>query len=569
MDTKQYFVLDYDFNLLPPSERNFPYELWEAVSGLFILVIDEKDAASVRGYVAKYPYIPKIYGIADITNDMNEAVDQQYTQVLAESGILQVQEEPLALSGQGVIIAIIDTGIQYEEAAFRYENGDTRILSIWDQTLEGEQYASPEGFAYGSEFDEQKLNQALKSDNPLAEVPTYDTSGHGSALAAIAAAGVQEDGSRGAAYLARFVIVKLRRAPEYLTSYYGVAGDEVCFADFDILMALRYVTQFQKPFEKPLVILLGMQTNQGSHTGDALLPVALGQIGKVRNQVVVVPAGNEGEAAGHYHGVIDETNRNGEVCELLIGEGEEKIVMELWGKPPALFSVGISSPAGEQIGNMLYRPGQSVRYEFLYSQTIVMIDYVATDQTSGQELIVIGLEKPIPGIWQIHVMPYGTYQEGVFDIWLPIRQFLKGDTRFLRPEPETTITEPAGGSGVISVGAYLSSNGRFYQKSSRGFLSDGEIKPDLVAPGDYVSAQFGLRTGTSYAAALLAGAGALFLEWSVVRGNERFVNTAVFKNILIRGATRNRYPFYPNPLYGYGEMNLEKSFDLLAGIRLF
>lgn len=567
MEQKLFYILDYDFNLLPEALRDFPYELWPVLDGLYLLAIAQEDAKNVTAYIDKYPYIPKIYGPSEITDDIKSALGAFSFEPYAVSGILRMQEEPLALTGAGVLLAIIDSGIQYDLPAFRDENGQTRIVSLWDQTLEGDKGTRTEGVPYGRVFPEDEINEALKNNNPYEIIPSNDTSGHGTIVASVAAASRQADGERGAAYGCRFVVVKLRRAPAYLTEYYGIENDIECYAEHDILMALQYVQQFQKSFNTPLVILNTLVSSQGNHTGMSLLPIMLGRIGQLRNQIVVAAAGNEGEAAGHYEGRFGGSNEpGGQIVELLVGEGEESFVMEIWGRPPAVFSVGLVSPAGEQVGSAPYRPGQSYRYAFLYSQTVATIDYVATDQASGQELILIRLEKPLAGIWQIRVIPYVSYQESIFDIWLPIRTFLAGDTRFLRPNPEITITDPACGVGVISVGAYQSDTGSFYQKSGRGYTSDGAIKPDLIAPGVNISTPFGSRSGTSLAAAIVAGACAQYLEWAVIRKNDMFVNTAVVKNALIRGAARSDSPVYPNPLYGYGKLDLEKTFELIAGI---
>lgn len=561
-----YFVLDYDFNLLPEAMRDFPYQLTSVGNGLYILQISEEYLPGVQEYLLKYPYVPKVYGLCEITGDMNTVNDIYALEPLASSGILRLQDGLLQLTGTGVLVAVIDTGIQYDLPAFRDENGMSRIVAIWDQTVELDSIEPPTGFTYGTEFTRENLNQALTYDDPYEIVPSRDVSGHGSAMAYIAAGSKSENQNRGAAYGSELLVVKLRRAPKYLMDYYGIPDQEECYADQDILMALKYVQTFQRAFNKPLVILLGLASTQGSHNGHSFLPDALSDIGSARNQVVVAAAGNEGEAAGHFHGeVTQQEYENGTMVELLVAQGEKSFVFEVWAKPPALFSIGVASPAGEQIANVPYRPRQSFRYTFLYSMTTITIDYLSSDQTNGRELILVRLDEPLAGIWQIHIYGYGLKQEGTFDIWLPNERFLHGDTRFLRPNPDTTITEPAGGRNVISVGAYQSGNGSFYQKSGRGFLSDGVIKPDLLAPGVSIWTPLGTKSGTSMAAAICAGACAQYMEWGVVRKNDLFVNSQVLRNVLVRGAKREDYDVYPNPLYGYGKLDLSRSFDLLAG----
>lgn len=97
------------------------------------------------------------------------------------SGITQVLNQPfLNLDGSGVILGFVDTGIDYTENAFRFEDGSTKILNIWDQTIDGER---PDYLYFGATYDKAQIDVALKSDNPLALVPTTDEDGHGTFLA--------------------------------------------------------------------------------------------------------------------------------------------------------------------------------------------------------------------------------------------------------------------------------------------------------------------------------------------------------------------------------------------------
>lgn len=95
---------------------------------------------------------------------------------------------------------------------------------------------------------------------------------------------------------------------------------------------------------------------------------------------------------------------------------------------------------------------------------------------------------------------------GRYNAWLPLKQFLSGDTYFLNSNPSTTLTEPGAAERVISVGAYNHITDASYVASGRGYTATGLIKPDFVAPGvDVYGVRAGggytTRTGTSVAAA--------------------------------------------------------------------
>ena len=188
------------------------------------------------------------------------------------------------------------------------------------------------------------------------------------------------------------------------------------------------------------------------------------------------------------------------------------------------------------------------------------------EQGSGEELIFFRFLAPTPGIWTIQVTISESNGESSFHIWLPITQFLQSDTYFLRPSPYITLTEPANIREVISVTTYNDTNGSFWADSGRGFTRLGRIKPDLCSPGVNISTVFGKETGSSLAAALTAGAAALFMEWAVVEGNRPQVESRELKNYLIRGADRSPEIDYPSREWGYGKLDIAGTFDVLAGV---
>lgn len=488
----------------------------------------------------RYQYLPKCYGLL------------QDVSALTEAGILGVTGPPLELTGRNVLVGVLDTGIRYRLPEFRRSDGSTRILSIWDQT--NQQGNPPEGFVFGSEYTEEEINANLESGT---ENLVTDEIGHGTKVAGVIGGYDRESGYLGAAPNVTFVIVKLKQAKAYLRNFYQIPFDVPCYQETDIMMALQYLEQIAKRENKPLVTCVALGTNLGAHDGTSVLNRYLNELGSGRSRCVVVGGGNEGNAAGHYEGTQTEE------VELLVGQGEEGFWLELWGKAPGVYTVSIVSPGGETISEIPYRLGQNEEYSFIYSATRIQVAYIPVELGSGQQLIAMRFREPLPGIWKIRVYQRGS---GGFHMWLPMRQFLKGDTQFLRPNPYSTLTEPAYSREVLAVSTYNSTDGSFYLNSGRGFATDGFITPALAAPGVAIATPLITDTGSSMSAALMAGAAACFMQWAVIEENDILVNTNSVKNYLIRGANRRADLVYPSREWGYGTLNLEGVFEVLAGL---
>ena len=148
--------------------------------------------------------------------------------------------------GRGTLIGIVDTGIDYTNPLFRYQDGSTRIAGLWDQSIPtGEDVIPPgvpayyelSGASYGTEFTREQINQALASDSPLDLVPSTDTNGHGTFLAGIAAGGsLPEQDFTGAAPECEIIVVKLKQAKRYLREFYLVSQDADAYQENDIMM---------------------------------------------------------------------------------------------------------------------------------------------------------------------------------------------------------------------------------------------------------------------------------------------------------------------------------------------
>ncbi len=461
-------------------------------------------------------------------------------------------------------------GIDYQNPLFRNADGTTRIKAIWDQSIQTGM--PPENISYGTEYTEEVINQALKLEDSLTLVPSTDTNGHGTFAAGIIAGGLDEQQSfTGAAPMADIIVVKLKQAKQYLKDFYFIDSDEV-FQETDVMMALYYLKRQALRRNQPISIYMGLGTNSGDHGGYGALNQYMDRINDSVGAVISVPVGNEGNARHHYSGVVDDIQEY-QTVEVNVGANEPGFIMELWGEAPNLYAIGLETPYGEVVEQVPPRFQTTQRLNFFLEQTIIEVAYVLVEDLSGKQMIFLRIQDPTEGIWRFRIYGTGTIQNA-FNIWLPIRGFVSDNTYFLSPDPGTTLTEPATAGSPICATAYNHLTNSLYFEAGRGYTSEGGIKPDLAAPGVNVYGPaiatapgqpygYTRRSGTSIAAAHTAGAAALLLEWAESRININRMNGIQAKRYLIRGADRNPELNYPNPLWGFGTLNLYGTFEKL------
>lgn len=559
-------LADYDVMLKYGEVEGADYCYQKIDDELYVVYSSKTDVPSYDISLVRYESIPKCFGLMSEVEQAQMDIGRGGFNFnpLIESGIIKTNEPPLSLTGQGVIVAFIDTGIRYDLEVFRNEDGSSRILAIWDQTIQTGN--PPEGFYYGTEYKKEQIDQALSSDRPYEVIPSRDELGHGTKMASVAAGSNLggENSFQGAAYDASLVVVKLKPAKQSLRDYFLIPPEAICYSETDILLAFEYVQQFYQAFKRPVVICLGVGTSLGDHAGNSYFSNYLNRVARKRNLGVVVCGGNEGNTAGHFAGEVTGLLENSyQDVEIKVGENEFGFTLALWGESPNVFTVEIRSPDGEEIPRINYRIGQINTYRFLYSPTIVNVEYVFIEQSSGQQLIFFKFEKPLSGIWTIRVYATTELEEANYNMWLPIKGFLRSDTYFISSSPDTTLTEPAYAENVISVSTYDSGNRSFYLRSGRGFGRNGEITPDIAAPGVDLSTVLGRDSGSSLAAAITAGAVANFLQWAVIEGNDTSVNSITIRNYFVRGAARERNIQYPSKEWGFGKLDLAGVFRAL------
>jgi len=553
-------ILDYPFVPAVLEEAGIDHCYVPVRGNLGILYLKRSSLPEVSVSGFSYRYLPQLYGLGAFADTGPSAFDAR---PLSESGILSVQLPPLSLTGVGVIIGIIDTGISYENPVFRYSDGSSRILAIWDQTDQSGE--PPKGFLYGSLYTREQINEALLTQAPQERIPVTDEIGHGTALAAVAGGSRLSEGEAftGAAPDAVFVVVKVKPAKEYLREYFLTAENVPAYSTDDLLMAVRYLEDFTIPFERPLDILIGMGTSLGSHTGASLFSEYLQSAAERFSQTVVIAGGNEGNAAGHFRAALREQQR---AVEIRVGENTKGFMAEIWGMSPAVFRVSVRSPGGETVEEVDFRLGDRLDYTFVYEKSRLEIDYVLMERNTGDQLVLLRFTDPAPGVWTVLVRGLRTVPGGVFDVWLTPAGFIQGEAYFLSADPEITLTMPSYVEDSVTVTAYNSQNGSFYYNSGQGFSRTGQQKPDLAAPGVRISTPIGPYTGTAMAAALTAGAAAQLLQWTVVEKNRTYLSSREINGYLTAGARRvETAESYPGRQWGYGRLDMERTFDVIAG----
>lgn len=514
----------------------------------------EKEVADPLSF-GRYSYnaVPKCYTLLDM-------------EAMAQAGILQVQNYPtLDLQGTGIMIGFIDTGIDYQNTIFRNLDGSTRVVGIWDQTIQ--EGSPPKGLFYGTEYRQEDINKALRSENPLQIVPSVDEQTHGTFLASITAGSANiENQFIGAAPDAAIAMVKLKPAKSYLKEFYKIYTDAPCYQETDIMLALKYLNELAEELQLPLVICIALGTNQGGHSATSPLSGLLEIYSNLENRAIVIAGGNEANQRHHYLGKAENVNDRKEV-EIRVADGVDGFSMELWTENPNIFGVTVVSPSGGSTLRFPIRRNETQEYRFIFEGSKIYINYKLFLERSDSELIFLRLEKPTEGIWKVIVEPVQV-AEGVFHMWLPMTEFLQNEVYFLESNPDYTITEPGSTITAMTVGFYDGRENGIAISSGRGYTRGGIVKPNFVAPGVNVTGatirnQFVKRSGSSIAAGITAGASALMLEWVIYQLREGAADSIQIRNLLTLGTERRWNEAYPNRTWGYGRLNLYQTFDEL------
>lgn len=533
------------FNKFPSGSINYI----DSNYAVLYIPADELTVNSISRF--GYPAIPRCYSL-------------QSTPCKIEIPVSCTSNDPPdPLTGRGVLIGVVDTGIDYLSPLFQTSYKTTRIISIWDQTIESENDYPPD-FYYGTEYSEDQINMAINSDNPHDIVPSVDEIGHGTMIAGIAGGSdIPQFEYSGISNESDFIIVKLKEAKDNLKDFLCIPKDAIAYQENDIMMGISYLIQYAAILRRPISIIVGLGSSQGDHSGRGYLSAFLSNYSNFNGIVISVPAGNESNRGHHFFGKINPTF-GFENVELSVGPSEQGFLLELYGVPPSDLRIEIITPTNEHLGPFTSSSGGDKTIQVFYLNTSIIIDnYTTKDYRTFEQFIVIRFRNPLSGTWRFIVSSESDLS-AQFHLWLPTEAFIQKSTYFFNPNNNTTITSPGNADRPITVTAYNTADETLYYYASKGNTILDEPKPDITAPGVDImipiNASSSLSSsGTSLAAAYIAGMGALLLQWGIIDGNNLSLNGIQVKKFLILGAKRDPSIDYPNPDWGYGIVDLEKT----------
>ena len=469
------------------------------------------------------------------------------------SCILPLQNGVSGLTGRGILVGIVDSGIDFFHPDFRTEDGSSRILSLWDQSIPGN---PPEGYVIGTEYTKEEINKALALGEIQGRrlVPSRDYTGHGTAVLGIAAGNGRASGgaNRGIAYESDLLVVKMKNA------------DKNSFPRTTELMeGVDYLIRQSIRLGKPIVVNISFGNNYGSHKGDSLLETYLDSVSAMGRNVICTGMGNNGDDALHFGGKLE--NREIQEIELGIGPYEPALNLQLWKAYEDEIKIYVENPSGIRIGPLEERMGAQ-RWRIGNTNLLIYYGKPAPYHVT-QEIYFEFLPDALyvdSGVWKL-VLQGINVKNGDYFLWLPGGKTLNPGTGFYLPRVQGTLTIPATARRLISVGAYDSRLLSYAAFSGRGSSELPYGKPDLTAPGVSITAprtggDYGSYTGTSFAVPFVSGSAALLMEWGIIKGNDPYLYGEKVKAYLRRGARPlPEYKQYPNYEVGWGALCVTQS----------
>ena len=534
-------IIKYTENL--DNVRQIAEEVTELFGGFAVIKIKE-DALTLLTDIPQVTYVEK-----------PKAVYFALQEAKAASCLTSVQGGANGLSGAGVLFACVDSGVAYTHPDFRNEDGSTRILYLWDQTIEGN---PPAGYTRGTEYTAEQINAALQAQTQTERreiVPSEDISGHGTSVLGIGAGNGRGSGGRfrGVAYEADIIVVKL-----------GTPGEGSFPRTTELMEGVDYCIRKAVELGMPIAVNLSFGNNYGAHNGSSLLENYLDTVAGVGKNVICVGMGNEGTAG--VHKALTLTQEEPVEAEFSIGEFQVSTNLQLWKSYADRVRIFIENPAGTVIGPIEEILGTQ---RFNVQGTELLIYYGTPNPYNVLQEIYIDFlasDQYLPsGIWKLRIEPIEIVWN-LAELWLPVSETANERTRFLEPTLAGTFTVPSAAENVISVAAYDALSGAYADFSGRAFqVLPWAGKPDLAAPGvDIQTAAVGggyrRVSGTSFATPFVTGSAALLMEWGIVRGNDPFLFGNKVKAYLRRGAKElSGFTETPNARVGYGALCVEES----------
>ncbi|RIZ60167.1 S8 family peptidase [Paraclostridium bifermentans] len=478
--------------------------------------------------------------------------------VLSAVGGDYVESNPyLNVSGENILVAVIDSGVDYLHKDLIDDNNSSKILYLWDQ--ENNSKKPPEGMIFGSEFNREEINKAIQNqDNSLSK----DNTGTGTmACGIIAGQGNINREYRGIARGVDLIVVKLR---EYKDIYYkGKTSYEMS----DFVAALTYAFNISIKENKPLIVNFTVGTISSINIEAAIIE-SYGILEK-SGIVLVSGAGNEGNTDIHFAGTLKDVDSYRDVS--IQNGNNTNLDIVIRGKGPDKFFLQLISPSGDISQIIRYAPDDRIyRGRFYIEKTSYIVLNKFPWLESGDQRIEINLMDIKPGIWTLRLSPEFIIH-GDFDVYLPNKALIDKTTRFTDSKSNATITKLGLASSVITIGTYNDKTNSLWIGSSKGNLSGSRVRPDIIAPGvDIISTfnynEYNTATGTGVSSSIVCGSLALIMQY--LEEESRVPKLSLFteplRTYLMIGATRQEIYTYPNISQGYGIFNLRDTFRQIA-----
>jgi len=475
----------------------------------------------------------------------------------------------LNLTGRGVLVGMVDTGIDYLNEEFIREDDTSRVSNIWDQTIQG---SADQSLYIGETYSNEQINTAIKTyknkGDPYQIVPSKDEIGHGTRIAGIIGARGYSKDFQGVAPDCDFVIVKLLESFNFKNRLIGNGVQYIpIYNNSEVLAAIEYLKNFAVKVKKPMVIYIGVGATEGSHDGNNLISKYLTNVGSTRGIVSISGVGNEGASEGHASGNIKNLGDMSTV-DLRIPKQIKYFSFNIWVRKPNRANLKVVSPTGEATDVIKSEANKSLQIKFVFLGTEMIVKYYDPEYFTGHQLINITFMNIKPGIWTIQLI--GKYlTNGRYDIWLPPEKTLPEGTKFLESDPFITLTIPSTARKVITV-AYYGNDKALVASSGKGYNSNNLINPDIATIGvniitTKVSGGITTDSGSSVATGVVAGACALLLQWGIVERNDITMYSIKMRSYLIYGADRSNVNYkYPTREIGYGNFDLLGTFNVIS-----
>lgn len=572
MAQKNFYSDDNYINFVVAYDGDIEKEV-SKINDVSVYIIDDTYAVISVKYADYKAIIQSISSIVYI--ELNGIYTLSESPVDDSKATLYHRNPYLNLRGRDVIVAIVDTGIDYLNKEFIREDDTTRILKLWDQTLESDK--RPDGFVHGSEYTSEDINKAIEAQknggNPYDIVPSKDDYGHGTKIAGIVGARGANREVIGVAPDCEFIIIKLEEAAEEYVEFYYAKGDKPKYRNTDLIMALKYLYQLSFTVEKPMVIYLPLGSNLGDHSGYSILERYIdNKISQKNSLVVVTSTGNEGNSDTHASGII-ERDGDSKIIEINCDKNQKGLIVQIYARRPSAMKLSITSPSGETFENTNPQKTKHILindapdWYFIYEGTRVEVTYDSPDEFTGDDKILIKMNDITEGIWRLKLTGEHIVQ-GNYDAWMLQRELLSENTKFLSPSPYTTLTIPGTAKTILNTSYYNQNNGATVSESGRGFTMSNYIQPIITAGGiNAVTTKPGggstTMSGGSVAGAVLAGCCALILQWAIIDKNDPQMYATKLQAYIIRGARKRVGDTYPNRQWGYGILDIQGIFNSL------